>query len=176
MQSTPHPTGSHYVNRDIARRAVELASPMIEAVLGDRGIIGSGFLYVVIMNPALPPSQAAFDDAVLYEHAFGDRTRWDADYAAFARAEARVSWTTGMDGHRVQSQEPHLLREGDFLVWGGVSLDGIVVAASGAFPWYDELFAGTVAMALRALAKAGREAEVAGGAMVAGAMERAPGR
>ena len=32
---------------------------------------------------------------------------------------------------------------------------GIVVGVSGANPWYDEAFAGTVALCLKAIAKAG---------------------
>lgn len=152
-------TGSHYVNQQTARRAVELAMPMIEAGLGDRKIVGSGFLYLVVMDPGLPPGAAGFDEAILYEHAFGDRSSWDADYAAFARGKARLSWSTGLDSQRLQSASPHLLKAGDSLLWGSVWLDGIVVAASGAFPWFDEVYAGTVAFWLRALAKAAREAE-----------------
>ncbi|MBS1189720.1 MAG: hypothetical protein H6R10_1512 [Rhodocyclaceae bacterium] len=160
--STPSPRapgGSHYVNRDTARRAVELASPMIEAGLADRSLVGSGFLYLVIMDPGLPPGRAAFEEAILYEHAFGDRSRWDADYAAFARGKAQLSWASGLDSQRLQALAPHLLRAGDSLLWGGVCLDGIVVAASGAFPRFDEVYAGTVALWLRALAKEAREAD-----------------
>ena len=43
------------------------------------------------------------------------------------------------------------------MLWGSVVLEGIVVSASGAYPWYDEAIAGTIAMWLRAIAKAGRE-------------------
>lgn len=157
--TSPQPAGSHYVTADTARRAVELATPLIEAGRSDPRIVGSGFLYVVVMDPGLPPGLAAFEDAILYEQAFGDRERWDADYADFARAKARLSWTSGMDSHRLQSLAPHLLRTGDTLLWGSVCLDGIVVAASGAFPRYDEVFAGTVALFLRALAKEAREAD-----------------
>jgi hypothetical protein len=39
-------------------------------------------------------------------------------------------------------------------LWGSAVVDGIVVGVSGANPWYDEAFAGTVAMCLRAIAKA----------------------
>lgn len=153
------PSGSHYVTRETAQRAVALASPMIEAARGDPGIVGSGFLHVVVMDPGLPPGVAGFDEAVLYERSFGDPTLWDADYAAFARAKARLSWATGMDGHRLQTLSPHLLKGGDTLLAGGVCLDGIVVAASGAFACYDEAFAGSIALCLRALARAGREGD-----------------
>lgn len=159
LQAAPSPAGSHYLTPETARRAVALVAPMIEHAMGDRSIVGSGFLYVVIMDPALPPGLSSFEEAILHEQAFGDRERWDADYAAFARAKARLSWMTGKDGHTLQHAMPHLLRSGDSLLSGGVCIDGIVVAASGAFPWYDEVFAGSVALSLRALAREGRNAE-----------------
>lgn len=59
-----------------------------------------------------------------------------------------------MDSHVVQELRPHLLERGDTVLWGSIVLDGVVVAASGADPWFDEAFAGSVAMCLRALAKA----------------------
>lgn len=153
------PQGSYYINQETARRAVGLATPMIEAGMADRRIVGSGFLYLVVMDPGLPPGLAEFEEAILYEHAFGDRRKWDADYAAFARGKAKLSWATGLESRRVQTQSPHLLRSGDSLLWGSVCLDGIVVAASGAFPQFDEVYAGTVALWLRALAKESREAD-----------------
>jgi hypothetical protein len=142
-----------------ARRAVELVAPMIEAARRDTRIVGSGFLYLVVMDPGLWPGEASFEQAILHEQGFGDEARWDADYRRFARDKARLSWQTGMDCHRLQALAPHRLRRGDSLLWGGVCLDGIVVGASGAFPCYDELFAGAVALALRAQAKEAREGE-----------------
>ncbi|NMG64255.1 hypothetical protein GPA19_04755 [Azoarcus indigens] len=154
--------GSHYLGADLARQAVSLAAPMMERALADREVVGSGFLYIVVMDPGRLPGECSFEDAVLYEQAFGDRSRWDADYAAFARAKAKLSWRTGSDGRRVQECLPHLLRTGDTVLAGSVCIDGIVVAASGAFPVFDEVFAGTVALCLRALARRAREAETAG--------------
>lgn len=153
--------GSHYVTRECARRAIRLATPMIEEALADRSIVGSGFLYLVVMNPALTPAVASFEQAILYEHAFGDPALWDADYAGFARMKAQLSWSLGRDTHLLQHELPHLLRTGDTVLVGGVCLDGLVVAASGAFPAYDEIFAGTVAFCLRGLARKAREAESA---------------
>jgi hypothetical protein len=149
-----HAPGSRYADADAARQALRLALPMIEPLMSDETVCGSGFLYIVVMDPALGPADARFEDAVLLEHAVGDRSRWDADYAAFAHAKARVSWRSGLDGHRVQTAQAHSLREGDSLLWGSVCLDGIVVAVSGAHPWYDEAFATCIAANLRAVAKA----------------------
>jgi hypothetical protein len=94
-----------------------------------------------------------FSDAILYEHAVGDRAKWDADYGAFARAKAKLAWRTGMDADIVQQRNPHLLTQGDTVLGGAVVRDGIVVGVSGADPWYDEAFAGAIALCLRALAK-----------------------
>ncbi|NTV09384.1 MAG: hypothetical protein HGA47_01245 [Zoogloea sp.] len=157
--SGARPPGSHYVNRQTVRRAVELAMPMLEAAMGDPHIVGSGFLHIVVMDPGISPAEAAFEEAILFEQSLGDRQRWDADYAGFARAKARLSWSLGMDSHRVQSGLAHLLRKGDTLLSGSVWLDGIVVGVSGAFPWFDEAIAGTIAMWLRALARDAREGD-----------------
>jgi len=107
----------------------------------------------VVMDPARQPAESMFEDAVLYEHAIGDRAKWDADYAGLARAKARLSWLHEMDTHVLQSVRPHWLRPGDTVLWGSVVLDGIVVGVSGAYAWYDEAIATAVAACLRAVAK-----------------------
>lgn len=145
-----------YVDKASAQRAVDLVAPMIEAARRDVRVVGSGFLYLVVMDPCALPGETPFAQAILHEQGFGDEARWDADYRRFARDKAQLAWRHGMDAHHLQTLAPHLLEVGDTLLWGSVCLDGIVVAASGAFPWYDELFAGAVACALRALAKDAR--------------------
>lgn len=146
--------GSYFINRHAAEKAVCLALPMIQEAMKHKEVGESGFLYIVVMDPLLGPTTCSFEEAILYEHAIGDREKWDADYAAFARAKARVAWRTGLDSHLVQELRPHLLAERDTVLWGSVVVDGIVVGVSGANAWYDEAFAGTVAMCLRAVAKA----------------------
>lgn len=152
-------SGSYFIDRHAAEKAVGLSLPLIEQAMARKEVGESGFLYIVVMDPLRTPSCSSFEDAILYEHAIGDRSQWDADYAAFARAKARIAWRTGMDSHLVQELHPHLLTESDTVLWGSTVVDGIVVGVSGANPWYDEAFAGTVAMCLRALAKAGIAAE-----------------
>jgi hypothetical protein len=120
------------------------------------------------MDPALGPERSSFDDAVLLEHAIGDRSRWDADYAAFARAKARLAWSRRADSALLQATRPQLLAEGDSLLWGSVWLDGIAVGVSGAFPWWDEAFALAVAGNLRALAKDAHAQALAKGGWNAG--------
>ena len=144
------------------------ALPGIETQVRDPNVCGSGFLYVVIMDPGSSINTCRFEDAVLFEHAVGDPSHWDADYATFARAKARLSWTYGLDGHLLQTHRAHLLRAGDTLLWGGVCLDGITVGVSGAHPWYDEAFATTIAAYLRAEVKAASAQAAAGNTLFAG--------
>lgn len=145
---------SALLNRATAEQAVALALPLLEQARGNRDISDSGFLHLVIMDPMRHPDQFSFEEAILYEYSVGNRNDWDADYAAFAYAKTRLSWRTGLDSHTVQARYPHLLEAGDTLLWGSVCLDGIVVGASGAHPWYDEALAGVVALCLRAKVKA----------------------
>jgi hypothetical protein len=143
---------SRFADAAAAQAAVERALPSIEAALREPAVSGLGVLHLVVMDPAAPPSRSSFDDAVLHEHSVGARARWDVDYAAYARAKARLAWQHGCDSRRVQWLAPHLLAQDDALVWGGVCLDGIVVAASGAMPAWDEAFSLAVAANLRAIA------------------------
>ena len=142
------------LDRDAAERAVGMVLPAIRTAIDNRSAGESGFFYLVVMKPGSSPADSCFEDAILYEHAVGERERWDADYRGFALAKARIAWRTGIDSHIVQEQRPYLLAAGDTVLWGSVALDGIVVAASGADAWYDEAFAGAVALCMRAEAKA----------------------
>jgi hypothetical protein len=172
--TAPYPTrltGSHFADAAAARQAIAMALPMIETAIADPQVCGSGFLYIVVMDPGLGPGEADFADAVLLEHALGDRSCWDADYAGFARAKARLSWQHGMASHQVQTARTHALRHGDSVLWGSVWLDGIVVGVSGAHPWFDEAFATAVAANLRAIAKQRHAAALGAGHWVAGGPE-----
>lgn len=124
------------VDAALAAKAVGMAAPLIEHAMRDRRFGDSGFLHVVVMDPAKGPGDCAFEDAILLERSFGgDRAAWDADYAAYARGKAEASWKAGADNPQ-----------------GAVCVDGLVVGASGAFEAFDQAYAGAVAMCLRALA------------------------
>lgn len=146
--------GSYFANREAAEAAVKMSLPLITEAMKRTEVGESGFLFIVVMDPLRTPANSSFEEAILYEYSVGDREKWDADYQGFAHAKARVGWKSGMDSHKVQELHPHLLSAGDTVLWGSVAVDGIIVSASGANPWYDEAFAGTVAMCLRAVIKA----------------------
>jgi hypothetical protein len=149
---------SYFVDQAAAQEAVQLCLPMITSAIEGGSVGESGFLYLIVMDPKKTPANSSFDEAILYEHSVGDRSKWDADYRGFALAKARVAWNNGIDAHQVQELKPWLLEQGDTVLWGSVVVDGIVVAASGAHAWFDEAFAGCVAMCVKALAKRGAAA------------------
>lgn len=163
MTTPTTPARGRFATAETAHRAALLAQPMIEQALKDPAVSGLGVLHLVMLDPLLTPANASFGDAVLHEHSIGDRKRWDVDYAAYARGKARLSWQHAMDSRRLQCLSPHRLAEGDSLLWGGVWLDGLVVAASGAFPAWDEAFSFCVAGLWRSLAWQAAEAARAGG-------------
>ena len=154
MPATNEMLKARFADRSAAAEAVAMVMPMIEAAMRRPEVGDSGFLYIVIMNPVAQPGADRFEDAILYEQAVGDREKWDADYAQYARGKARMSWRTGLDSHQVQEIAPHRVVQDDTTVWGSVCVDGIVVGVSGAQPWFDEAFAGAVAHAFKAITKA----------------------
>lgn len=137
-----------------AREAIEMALPSIERLLQRPDVSGEHCLHIVIMDPLSKYGARPFTDAILYEHSVGNPAEWDADYRSFARGKAELAWKSGCDTHLIQEVHPHMLRIGDSLLWGGVCRDGLIVAASGAHPWFDEAFANSVAGFLVAVAQA----------------------
>jgi len=148
---------SRFVTEDLARAAFDAITPAIAAQLASPDISGLGVLHLVVLDPSVPCIDAASQPKVLAEHSIGDRDRWDVDYADYARRKALLSWRHRMDSRRLQLLEPHRLTSDDSLLWGGIWLDGLVVAASGAFPIWDECFSMMVAVQLRARACAAAE-------------------
>ncbi len=147
-------TPGMFVDRDAAHAALRLAAPLFERAAGDASVGQSGVLYVVVMDPSRPAGSCEFEQAVLAEQGFGKpRAEWDADYAGYARAKAKLAWRTGRDSHAVRALSPHLLRRDDTPLWGSVCVDGIAVGVSGAEPEFDEALSGAVAMCLRAVVK-----------------------
>jgi len=141
------------VDERLAREAVACARPLFDRAVQTHDFGESGAAHVVVMRPGSLPAQMRFEQAILYEESYGDVARWDADYAAYARAKARLAWTAQRDSQQVRDAAPHLLVAGDTLLGGGVHIDGMTVAVSGMHAWFDEALAASVAWFLRALAK-----------------------
>ncbi|KDD23091.1 Uncharacterised protein [Bordetella bronchiseptica] len=81
---------ARWADAEAAARAVDRVRPLIDAALACRAMGESGFLHVVVMDPLA--AGLPFEQAVLYEESFGDTRRWDADYGAYARRKAALSW------------------------------------------------------------------------------------
>jgi hypothetical protein len=119
-----------------AAQAIAVATPSIELAMRQPKFGDSGFLHIVVMRPGSGPADGEFSQCILHEHSFGDRAKWDADYAGFARAKAEESWRTRRDNPK-----------------GAVWIDGVVVGASGAFEAFDCAYAGTIALWMRAISR-----------------------
>ena len=140
------------VTRETARQAVGSARPLFERAISTKDFGDSGCAHVVVMDPSARAGETEFEQAILYEESF-NREGWDADYAMYARAKAKVAWRTGMDSDALRHIAPHLLRTGDTVLGGAVCVNGIVVAVSGLYAWYDEALAASVAWFLRGILK-----------------------
>jgi hypothetical protein len=124
-----------------AEGALDVLAPMLATLLADRSVSGERAMHVVVMDPSANPHTASFDDAILCERSFGEPASWEADYAWYARAKARVAWREHASLRDLLAYHPERLRDDDIRVEGAVCADGWVIAASGAQPWYDHAIA-----------------------------------
>ena len=122
-------------------RALEAWAACVHMLLRDDAVSAEHALHVVVMNPSVQRDRVAFESAILAERSVGEPQRWEADYAFYARAKARLAWREGATTHEIVDEMPACLRRGDLLVEGAVCRHGWIVAASGAQPWYDAAFA-----------------------------------
>lgn len=136
-------TGGDALARRVAR-ALDALEPAFLRIVAEEPASFEHALHVVVMDPAATPARAAFEEAILVERSFGDPARWQADYAHYARAKARLAWREGSTTSMLVEQAPARLQPGDFVVPGAVCRHGLVVGASGAQPWYDEACAAMV--------------------------------
>lgn len=126
----------------IVNAALDALTPAYRAVLAEDGVSAEHALHVVVMDPLASPARDAFERAILVERSIGEPQRWQADYAWYARAKAKVAWREGTAGGTLVETSPARLRAGDLVVEGAVCRHGLTVAASGAQPWFDAAFAG----------------------------------
>lgn len=143
---------SRFLTEEVARTCLQAVTPSIERQLASDAVSGLHVLHLVVLDPSVPWGDGVAEPRILCEHSIGDRQAWDVDYAAYARGKALLSWRHGMDSRRLILLQPHLLSSDEAPLWGGVWLDGLVVAASGAFPIWDECFSLMAAAQLRAAA------------------------
>jgi hypothetical protein len=136
----------------IAEEAIRLLTPSIEVLLREKAKRTD--MHVVIMDPTLKPWESSFEDAVLLEHSFTERSGWENPYDELARAKAEQAWRLGRSNRELFQNAPALLRDGDVAFYGSFEYEGVIVAASGVEAWYDVLVSGWIATAVQQLAQA----------------------
>jgi hypothetical protein len=129
--------------RHVVARALDAMAPMLDDLLADRDVSAEAAMHVVVMDPAADPRTSSFDDAILTERSYGNPSRWEADYAWYARAKARLAWREQMTLRTLFANHADRLRPDDIRVEGAVREGDLVVAASGAQAWYDHAIAST---------------------------------
>lgn len=118
-------------------------------------------LHIVILVPSVEDASA--DDypdwpdypikpAVLYEHSVGDKGSWPYPFDNIAKCKALQLWR-GQNTDGNTDSVAHLLFPDDTPFWGGVKRHGLVVACSGVQPYFDQMFAGMIADALKAFGR-----------------------
>jgi hypothetical protein len=139
----------------VARKAVQFVLPSIETLMASLEFSRKN-LHIVIVDPLVLPvnidSNTWAERAILYEHPIGIEAEWQRDFRAIARSKARLSWLHQMPSQLIQARAPYLVGDADTTYFGSAVRDGLVVAASGVQPHYDQMVSEWVLEALRALA------------------------
>ena len=138
--------GARAEDLDAVARGFDALAPLLAGLLADRAISGESAMHLVVMDPRAKRT-APFEDAILAERSFGDVANWEADYASYARAKARLAWREQMTLRTLFAEHRERLRDDDIRVEGAVRSGPWIVGASGAQAWYDHAVA-TMAIAL----------------------------
>jgi hypothetical protein len=137
---------SYVLTAGVARQAVEMVRPAIEAFLSSEFAGGRRSLHLVVLKPGTM--------SILHEETIGEgREGWRNPYDEVALAKARLCFRTGLAARTVQTDAPWLFEEGDTRFPGGVIENGLVVAASGLKDHFDEMFSWMVLSAIQALCR-----------------------
>lgn len=133
----------HFLTPDQARDAfLSFTMPAIRSGL-DGGHVSGTALYLLTLDPTVPYSEGA-ELPILFEWYSSDKADWPDWYGKkfddFAKAKAMISWRTGKASREVALMQPYLLQTGDTSLWGSDVTNGIISAASGVEPNFDEMF------------------------------------
>ena len=170
--------GSYLLTNELALRAIHIVLDNIFPKLVEDGTFKRPDLHMVVLDPVAiyggskPKEHTHFDmdtmiggpvsstiqwspllqdDIILAEYSIGDPKKWEWDFKAIARSKAYQTRKYGMPNQLVVERMPWLLHGTDFPFWGSAYRDGLVVAASGVQPWYDQMLSEMVASAAAAL-------------------------
>lgn len=141
-------SSSVLLTKEVARQAVNITMPAIEQFL-QGSIPKRGDLHLVVLDPTVPyqpEPKDLFAEAILHEYWFGDPGQWKFPFRDFARDKAKLSWRTGYSSRHIQQTCPALYTAIDIKYGGSIVYNGIIVAASGVEPYFDEMIADWVAI------------------------------
>ena len=145
------PADSFFFGEELVEKAVDSVLPAVYAMMAS-GRLKRHNLHIVVLNPLVQPWNGTFEEAILFEKSLGNPYSWEHPYDKIARSKAEISWHTSLPSQMVQLRMPQHLVAGNTVYWGSAVLDGIIVAASGVQPWFDQMIAGWIAEACRAFA------------------------
>lgn len=138
--------------RECAKEAVSMIMPLALTLVKEHKKKG---LYIVIGDPGARvgtmTAQQWAADRVLHQQGIGERSEWHKNYQAIALSKAYLSAREELSTREIQDMRPYILRPGDTTYVGSVYRHGLAVGVSGHDPLYDEMLAGHVADAFRAI-------------------------
>jgi hypothetical protein len=102
-------------DKKIAKEALRLALPTIEAMLASEDLKRNNALHIAIGR-----RRADGTGEILVEHSIGEPTTWERTFDEFARKKVMLSIRTGLSTLEIQTQRPDLLQPGDILFYGSV--------------------------------------------------------
>jgi hypothetical protein len=114
-------------------------------------------MHIVVLNPYMDPEYG--EEAIIFEFAVGDKTKWEHPYDEIARAKAFSAARHQMSTDTLRRLYPHLMQPEDTVHCGGVNFEGIPIGVSGVQGYFDELVANWLGATIVALCKA-RMAEI----------------
>lgn len=150
---------SAILTKEVATKAVGMVMPAILALM-DCSVLKRRDLHIVIADPTFQPTPSsdcptlreAWDKGgILHEHSMGEKPSWAHPYHRIARSKTYLSWRYGLPSQIIQARMPHLLEDGDTKHFGSAVADGLVVGVSGVQPYFDQMIAGWILEACRAL-------------------------
>lgn len=127
---------SYYLTEEMAREAVRLAFPSMEAAM-DSGLAKRRDGHIVISKQEAYSKQWK----TVWEYSLGDPDNWEHPYGQVARSKDEISRRTGLSSREVQQMHPELAWPDDTIYYGNCIGSGIIVSFSGVDAYIDEVFA-----------------------------------
>ncbi len=138
-------------HKTLAEEAIRVIRPAITVLLNEKAKRRD--MHVVVMDPTKKPWETGFEEAILYECSFSDKSNWENPYDELARAKAKQAWRDGKGNMHKHLNAPATLSSGDVTFYGSFEYEGVIVAASGIEPWFDVLVSGWIVLTVQQLAQ-----------------------